>query len=146
MNTILYCTAVNSCTEITYLIFCLINMTFRLCVLMNPPLDHMPWTAVPIFGLALYLVYHFYIYPAFVSPLSRIPNAHWSAPISPLWILSKRFTHHENRTLQAAHRRLGPFLRIAPNEVSVDDLDAVKQIYLGGFEKPEWYSVFDNYG
>lgn len=109
-------------------------------------LAHIFGTALPVFGLVVCLAYHFYIYPAFISPLSRIPNAHWSAPISPLWILLQRFGHHENRTLVTAHQRRGPFVRVAPNEVNVDDVDAVKQIYLGGFEKPEWYGVFDNYG
>ncbi|CAN8097683.1 unnamed protein product [Discula destructiva] len=104
------------------------------------------WTVLPIFGLVIYLLYHFYIYPAFISPLSKIPNAHWSVSVSPLWILHKRFKHRENGSLTAAHKKYGPFVRIAPNEVSVDNLDAVKQVYIGGFEKPEWYSIFDNYG
>lgn len=104
---------------------------------------------VPVLvGLAvlMYLAFHFVIHPALVSPLSALPNAHWSAPISPLWILHKRWAHRENATLVAAHKRLGPYVRVAPNEVSVDDVDGVKQIYMGGFEKPEWYAIFDNYG
>ncbi|KAL1841867.1 hypothetical protein VTJ49DRAFT_6466 [Mycothermus thermophilus] len=31
-------------------------------------------------------------------------------------------------------------------ELSVSDLDAVRTVYQGGFDKPVWYSVFDNYG
>lgn len=109
-------------------------------------LSDVPWTAFFLLGPLLFLSYHFLVYPALISPLSRIPNAHWSAPISPLWILHKRFVRSENGTLERAHKRLGPVVRVAPNELSVDDLDAVKTIYLGGYEKPEWYSVFDNYG
>lgn len=94
----------------------------------------------------LFLVYKLALHPALLSPLAKIPNAHWSVPFSRLWVLSIRFNHKENRTLQAAHRRLGPVIRVAPNELSVDDTDCLRTVYQGGFEKPSWYSVFDNYG
>lgn len=111
-------------------------------------IDHLGGPVPELVSLAIliYLAYHFVLHPAFLSPLSALPNAHWSAPISPLWILHKRYVHRENGTLVAAHKRLGPYVRVAPNEVSVDDLEGVKQIYMGGFGKPEWYAVFDNYG
>lgn len=92
------------------------------------------------------LVYRFVVHPALLSPLAKIPNAHWSAPFSRLWVLSLRFGHKENRTLRAAHRRLGPVIRVAPNELSVDGVDCVRTVYQGGFDKGSWYSVFDNYG
>ncbi|KAG7286580.1 hypothetical protein NEMBOFW57_008891 [Staphylotrichum longicolle] len=97
-------------------------------------------------AVLLFLAYRFVIYPAFLSPLSRIPAAHWSAPFSRLWILWIRFTHRENRTLHSAHHRLGPVVRVGPSELSINDLDSVRTVYQGGFEKPVWYSVFDNYG
>ncbi|KAK4126896.1 cytochrome P450 [Parathielavia appendiculata] len=84
--------------------------------------------------------------PRLPSPLSRIPNAHWSAPFSRLWILWVRFVRNENRTLYSAHRRLGPIIRVGPNELSINDLESVRTVYQGAFEKPAWYSVFDNYG
>ena len=52
----------------------------------------------------------------------------------------------ENRTLHDAHRRLGPVIRVAPNELSINDIGSLRTVYQGGFEKPEWYSVFNNYG
>lgn len=109
-------------------------------------LSDVPWAAFLVLGPLVFLSYHFFVYPALISPLSKIPNAHWSASVSPLWILYKRFKHRENITLEDAHKRLGPFVRVAPNEVSVDDLESVRTIYQGGFEKPEWYEIFDNYG
>ncbi|KLU87859.1 cytochrome P450 3A12 [Magnaporthiopsis poae ATCC 64411] len=96
--------------------------------------------------LLLYLIYRFLVYPAVLSPLSRIPNAHWLAPISLFWILLVRFQRRENRTLRRAHQRLGPFVRVGPNEISIDDVEAVKAVYQGGFDKTSWYSIFDNYG
>ncbi|KAK4100526.1 hypothetical protein N658DRAFT_390511, partial [Parathielavia hyrcaniae] len=97
-------------------------------------------------GIFVFLLYRCVIHPALFSPLSRIPNAHWSAPFSCLWILWVRFVRIENRTLYSAHRRLGPIIRVGPNELSVNDVDSVRTVYQGGFEKPAWYSVFDNYG
>ncbi|KAK2031483.1 cytochrome P450 family protein [Colletotrichum zoysiae] len=99
-----------------------------------------------IVSVAAWLLYHFVIHPLFLSPLSKIPVPHWSCHISPLWILYTRKTNCQNGTLHQAHRRLGPVLRIAPNELSLDGYDALKTVYQGGFEKDEWYSIFDNYG
>ncbi|KAK0628885.1 cytochrome P450 family protein [Bombardia bombarda] len=94
----------------------------------------------------VFLLYRYLVYPALLSPLAQIPSAHWSSPISRLWILWIRYTHRENRTLHALHRQLGPVVRVGPNELSVDGVDSVRTVYQGGFDKPVWYSVFDNYG
>ena len=97
-------------------------------------------------GAAFLALYRFIIYPTFISPLSKIPNAHWTAPISPLWILWTRFSCRENRDVHAAHLKHGPIIRLAPNELSVNDVAGLRTVYAGGFEKGEWYSIFDNYG
>jgi hypothetical protein len=96
--------------------------------------------------LPVLLIYRYIIYPVFFSALSRIPAPHWTCHISPLWILAARKWRRENTSLYRAHQRLGPVIRIGPNEVSVDGLEGMRTIYQGGFEKGHWYSVFDNYG
>ncbi|KAI0178617.1 cytochrome P450 [Hypoxylon sp. FL1284] len=96
--------------------------------------------------LVLILLYKYLLYPAVLSPLSAIPTAHWSCSVSPAWILWTRFQQRENRTLHAAHRRHGPVVRLGPGELSVNSVDAVKTIYQGGFDKHQWYSLFNNYG
>jgi cytochrome P450 len=98
-----------------------------------------------LFGLA---VYQFIIHPTFLSPLSEIPNAHWSAPISRLWILLHRGQHKQTPLIHSAHEKLGPIIRLAPNEVSVNSVDGgIRTIYSGGWEKGDWYlNVFNNYG
>ena len=102
---------------------------------------------VVVFLSATFLaVYKFIIYPTCISPLSKIPNAHWTAPFSPLWILWTRFRSHENQKVHAAHLKLGPVIRLAPNELSVNDVAGLRTVYAGGFEKGQWYSIFDNYG
>ncbi|KAI1104921.1 cytochrome P450 [Jackrogersella minutella] len=99
-----------------------------------------------IFTLTTIFLYQYIIYPTIISPLSKVPNAHWSCAISPAWILRARFESRENRTLHAAHQHHGPVVRIGPNELSVNSTEGVKAIYQGGFDKHRWYSVFDNYG
>ena len=90
----------------------------------------------------------FILYPSLLSPLSKIPNAHPTAPIAPLWILWIRWQNRANRTIYAAHKRLGPVVRLGPSEVSVNCVDdGLRTIYAGGFEKPDWYSnAFKNFG
>jgi predicted transposase YbfD/YdcC len=81
------------------------------------------------------------------SRLSTIPNAHFSAPYSRLWLLYLKATETEHHARERAHRRMGPVVRIAPNELSVNCIEnGVKTIYSGGFEKGEWYKGFVNYG
>jgi unspecific monooxygenase len=98
--------------------------------------------------LVIFLLYQCVIHPAFLSPLSKIPNAHWTASISPLWILWKRFQSQNNRTVHAAHERLGPIVRLAPSEISINCVEGgIKSVYTGGFEKHEWYPrVFGSFG
>lgn len=94
------------------------------------------------------LIVYFFIYPSFLSPLSKlsIPNAHPLAKYTPFWILWRRLTHRENKTLHAAHQLLGPIVRVAPNEVSVNSLEGLRVIYGGNFDKHAWYAnVFSNY-
>jgi hypothetical protein len=85
---------------------------------------------------------------AFHSYRSPIPWAHWSAGLSSSWILWIRYTRKENRTIHEAHHRLGPVIRLGPNEVSVNCIKGgIQTVYSGGFEKHEWYSnLFYNYG
>lgn len=97
--------------------------------------------------LLLLLLYRYVLYPTFISPLSKIPNAHFSSPILPLWIQSKRQNGAAVRTLLALHEKHGPVVRLGPNEISVNSADALRTVYIGGFEKHRWYiDVFVNFG
>ncbi|GAW20275.1 hypothetical protein ANO14919_097760 [Xylariales sp. No.14919] len=95
---------------------------------------------------AFWSLYHYVLYPAFFSPLARIPTPHWTCSISDAWVLSARFRSKENRSLHAAHRKCGHIVRVGPRELSVNSMEAVRTVYQGGFEKHSWYSVFDNFG
>lgn len=94
----------------------------------------------------LFVLYTTVLQPTLFSPLARIPTAHWSCSLSNYWILRARKQAKENETLFKAHLRHGPIVRVAPNTLSVDGVDAMRAIYQGGYEKSDWYRVFDNYG
>jgi unspecific monooxygenase len=70
--------------------------------------------------LGLLALYKFFIYPAFLSPLARIPAANFSARFSSFWSNYIRWANIENNALYELHRRLGPIVRLGPNELSVD--------------------------
>ena len=96
-------------------------------------------------ALALYLTY-LLLTSYLSSPLASVPNAHWSAPFSSVWITHLRHSILENRTLLYLHRQLGPIIRLSPHEISVCAIEGgVKSVFGGGYEKGEWYSIFDNY-
>lgn len=104
-------------------------------------------TVIGICLLLLLLLYRYVLYPTFLSPLSKIPNAHFSSPILPLWIQSKRQNSTAVHTLLALHEKHGPVVRLGPNEISVNTADALRTVYIGGFEKHRWYlDTFVNYG
>lgn len=96
----------------------------------------------------IYCIWTYLVYPAFLSPLSKIPNAHFTSSFSPFWMLWKRYKAAEVRTIHEAHLKHGPIVRLGSNEISVNCVDdGIKTIYSGGFEKWHWYpNLMDNYG
>ncbi|KAF2096004.1 cytochrome P450 [Rhizodiscina lignyota] len=101
---------------------------------------------VVVFALLLaFLSYRYFISPTLLSPLSKLPLAHPTSSFSGLWIWLQRRRGRESRSIFAAHQRCGPIIRLAPDEVSVTSLDAVKKIYGGGFERSKWFEQFFNY-
>jgi hypothetical protein len=102
---------------------------------------------VIIYVLLLLLLYNCFIYPAFLSPLAKIPNAHFTSPFSNFWIQWQRYRSSENKAIHEAHKRLGPIVRLGATELSVNSLDCVRTVYGDGFDRHEWYCrAFENYG
>ncbi|KAH6680746.1 cytochrome P450 [Halenospora varia] len=99
------------------------------------------------FAIVLAGFYKFLLVPLFLSPLSKIPSAHPTTHISPFWIYYIRWANIENGTLYKLHKKKGPIVRLAPNELSVNCYEGgIKTIYGGGFEKTEFYArIFHNY-
>ncbi|PYI08649.1 cytochrome P450, partial [Aspergillus sclerotiicarbonarius CBS 121057] len=89
----------------------------------------------------LFLLYKYLLHPYFLSPLSRIPNAHPTSPITAKWITSKRTHTQEVQAIYAAHRHHGPIIRLAPNELHINSLAGLRTIYTGALEKHPFYSA-----
>ena len=104
-------------------------------------------TAATLVTISL-IFYQYIIYPAFLSPLAKIPSAHWTCSFSPLWILYQRWQRRNNNVTYAAHRALGSIVRLGPKELSINCVDGgIRTIYTGGFEKDLWYpNQFANFG
>jgi hypothetical protein len=103
---------------------------------------------IALLALAGLVLYKFVLYPAYLSPLSKIPNAHPTAPFSEAWILWTRHNMRNNRATLVAHQKHGPIVRMAPNELSINCVDGgIRTVYAGGFEKHDWYPrLFSTFG
>jgi hypothetical protein len=101
-----------------------------------------------IVGALLACVYQFIVYPALLSPLAKIPCAHWSCRFSSIWIYWMRWSKGENAAVYKRHMKSGSVIRLAPNLLSVNCFeDGLKTIYQGGFPKPPFYiNGFTTYG
>jgi hypothetical protein len=103
--------------------------------------------ACTLIGFIPFLIYKYILHPAFLSPLSKIPSAHFTSPFSNGWIQWQRLCGRENRAIHNAHQNLGPVVRLGKTELSVNSVEGIKLVYSDGFDKHEWYSrAFDNYG
>lgn len=104
--------------------------------------------SLSLIATVLFHIYRTILYPIFISPLSRVPNAHPVASFSSLWILWKRYKRQENEAIFNAHEKHGPIVRLGPNEISVNCVnEGLQKIYGGGFDKPNWYpDQFTCYG
>ncbi|KAL0260963.1 hypothetical protein SLS55_004655 [Diplodia seriata] len=74
------------------------------------------------------------------SPLRSIPGP-LLARFTRLWYLKEVWTGQFPWTNIALHKKHGPIVRIAPNEYSIDDPEAIRTIYGHGtaFTKGPWY-------
>lgn len=91
--------------------------------------------------------YHYVIYPYFISPLSKIPNAHFTSQITSAWISRRRKAGTEIQTIYSLHQKHGPVVQLGPGELSVNSTGGLRTIYTGGFDKDAWYQgVFVNFG
>ncbi|KAJ5817893.1 hypothetical protein N7447_007901 [Penicillium robsamsonii] len=90
-------------------------------------------------GLACLLIYRLYLHP-----LSRVPGPKIAACTS-LWLAYHTYIGDECTVVFNLHRKYGPVLRVAPNDVDIASADAIDPIYIarGGFPKSPAYSKFN---
>ncbi|KAL4953637.1 cytochrome P450 [Aspergillus filifer] len=90
-------------------------------------------------ALAIRILYRLYMHP-----LRRIPGP-TLASVTSLYLAYHTYIGDEATIIASLHKKHGPILRIAPNDVSITDPAALDAIYIarGGFPKPNIYSKFD---
>ena len=89
--------------------------------------------------------YKFLIRPVYLSPYAQIPHASFLSPVTSLLTQWKRFQGQEVAAFSAAFQKKGPIVRVGPNEIGINDIDAVKTVHGYGHnncDKPHWYNVF----
>ena len=100
--------------------------------------------------LSTIICIYYIIYPSYISPLAKIPNAHPLSPLTQLWIDWKRYSGREIQTIHEAFQKKGPFVRLGPNEVAVNTIsNGVTTAHGHGwenFDKTQWYDFFINHG
>jgi hypothetical protein len=106
------------------------------------------FSTVSIVIVLTLLLFNYFIYDVFISnPLSAIPGPKIFALSS--WRLAlEDWRGTRTTTIYALHLKYGPVVRVGPNEVSFNNLSALRTIYGAGsgFERTNWYRCFDVYG
>ena len=93
-----------------------------------------------------FLLYHYIVSPFLLTPLAKVPNAHWTSPFVPWWILWKRYQQEELTTAYEAHQKLGPIVRLGPRDLSISCYeDGIRTIYGSGFDKPTYFDFYNNF-
>lgn len=90
-------------------------------------------------------LYYFVIYPLYYAPLSNIPGPAVSA-LTKYWMLYHTWAEHRIRLTHELHQKYGPVVRLSPCEVSISDPELVKSVYIGNFDKSQFYGQFGAYG
>jgi cytochrome P450 len=87
------------------------------------------------------------VYRLFLHPLSKFPGP-LPAKISGLWRSKKYLDGNWHADVVELHEKYGRIVRIAPNELSIVDEHAMKNLYGHGHNavKTDWYSVWDPAG
>lgn len=81
-----------------------------------------------LLGLSLSLVVLRTIYRAYFKSLHSVPGPRL-AKFTRLWLANAIYSRQYHKISTEIHRQYGPIVRIAPNEYSIDDVDAAQIIY-----------------
>lgn len=97
---------------------------------------------------ALLVLFFVFVVPAVRSPLRRIPGPRLARFTSAV-LRWNEFQGRRTLYVHELHKRYGPVVRLAPNEVSFASAAAVKDIYGSagsGYDKTDFYNLFTVYG
>ncbi|KAF1358688.1 cytochrome P450 [Lizonia empirigonia] len=83
------------------------------------------------------------VYSRTLHPLARVPGPIWPS-LSRTWLMNRMYKGDCQLVQAALHKKYGPLIRIAPNELSYSSPDGVPIIYRFSepLEKTDWYHAF----
>lgn len=106
--------------------------------------DLFSWSFVGL-GLFSFVIYEvgWIIYCRIFHPFAKIPGP-FIASFSRYWIVTTNNAGDSVASQKRLHAKYGYLVRVAPNELSCSDPEALKTIYgrKGDFLKSDWYSVY----
>ncbi|KAJ3494290.1 hypothetical protein NLG97_g4177 [Lecanicillium saksenae] len=106
------------------------------------------WAIIAI-AVTAALFCRFILYPIYFSPLSNIPIINPLAAVTSLWIQWHRWRGTEFQLITRGFATKGPYLRVGPNEIILNDIEAVQNVYGVGsnnFDKHPSYDYFITQG
>jgi hypothetical protein len=77
------------------------------------------------------------VYTRTLHRFADIPGPFW-ASVSRGWLVAQVLRGDLENTTRALHKKHGPFVRIAPDEISIAAPSAIKQLYGTGLQKNEF--------
>ncbi|RAQ44815.1 cytochrome P450 monooxygenase [Aspergillus flavus] len=98
--------------------------------------------------LSSILLVGLYLFKRLSSPLAKVPGP-WYTNLTSFCLKYHEFTATRRLFVHRLHKKYGPVVRLAPNEVSFASLDAIREIYASGgsgYDKTEYYDLFRQYG
>ena len=100
----------------------------------------LPPTPVLLLVLTISYLSSWIIYTLYFHPLSRFPGPTFAC-ISRFWQIYELLQGHSECTHRSLHAKHGHLVRIAPNELSCSDPEAIKLIYNPNtpWMKSDWY-------
>jgi len=104
------------------------------------------WPIVIGISLLITVVHEYIIYPFFTSPLAGVPGPKMYA-MTKWWMIWTDYSKKRTITIHEMHKKYGPIIRIAPNELAFTGEEPMKVIYGAGtpFSKPAFYDLFIAY-
>ncbi|OGM40505.1 cytochrome P450 monooxygenase [Aspergillus bombycis] len=98
--------------------------------------------------LSSILLVGLYLFKRLSSPLAKVPGP-WYTNFTSFCLKYHEFTATRRLFVHHLHKKYGPVVRLAPNEVSFASLNAIREIYASGgsgYDKTEYYDLFRQYG
>ena len=105
-------------------------------------IQHQSLPTLLLSALTLYTL-SWLLHTRLLHPYSDIPGP-FLASLTRLWLARSVLSGKAEHAQRDLHKKYGPLVRIAPNEVSVADPSAIKVIYSikSGFTKTDFYPPF----